>query len=178
MSHAADAPCAGLCARQSDAMDRRSFLSAAALASITLALTACGDGTIGGLTGLPAGVGSGSLSVRLSDFVALNTVGSVARVTTTGAPIAVYRSGPTTFQAFSMSCPHSGTTVNITATGFLCPNHKAKFGKDGAWLGGKATTALVSIPVTYDAATGMLTITGAPGTTPGGGGDDDDLRQP
>ena len=32
MSHTADAPCAGLCARQSDAMDRRSFLSVAALA--------------------------------------------------------------------------------------------------------------------------------------------------
>lgn len=171
-------PCTGACARRSAEMDRRTFLSATAAASVALALTACGDGQIGGVLGPTGGIPGGTLSVRLADFPALATVGGVARVPTTGAPIAVYRSADATYQAFSMSCPHSGTTVNITATGFLCPNHDARFAKDGTWLGGRSTSAMVSIPTTYDPVTGTLTITGAPVTPPGGGDDDesDDLR--
>ena len=95
MSHRQDSPCSA-CAR-ADAMDRRSFLSAAAAASITLALAACGDGQIGGVTGIPGGTPGGTLNVRISDFAALGAVGGVARVTTTGTPIAVYRSGASTF---------------------------------------------------------------------------------
>ena len=77
-----------------------------------------------------------------------------------------------------MSCPHAGTTINITASGFTCPNHNARFSKDGTWVGGQSASALVSIPVAYDAASGMLTISGVPTPTPGGGDDDDDFRQP
>ncbi len=174
--------CRGRCGGHSDAMDRRRFLSAAAAASVTLALVACGDHQIGGVTGpLPGGpTGGSTITVRLADFAALATVGGVARVTSTGTPIAVHRSAANTFEAFAMGCPHAGTTVSITATGFTCPNHNAKFGKDGAWLSGQRTTALVAIPVTYDAAAGTLTLA-APAAGPGGGGDDDDdddLRVP
>lgn len=166
----------------SPAMDRRAFLSAATAASVTLALAACGDGQIGGVTG-PLGLAGADIAVNLADFPALATVGGVARVTTTGAPIAVYRAADATYQAFAMACPHKGTTVNITATGFFCPNHDARFAKDGTWLGGQRTTALVSIPTTYDAVAGTLLISGAGVLPPGGGGgddddDDDDLRVP
>jgi Rieske Fe-S protein len=180
MSHTADAPCAGLCALRPNTMDRRAFLSAAAIASVTLALTACGDGQIGGLTGPGSlGLAGGTLTLNLADFGALSSIGGVARVTQTGTPIAVYRSGASTFEAFSMRCPHQGTTIRITSTGFTCPNHSARFGKDGIWLGGKSTSNLVSIPVTFDPVTGTLTLTDAGGTTPTGGGtDDDDLRAP
>jgi Rieske Fe-S protein len=166
----------------SPAMDRRAFLSTAATVSVTLALVACGDGQIGGVTA-PMGLSGADITVNLADFPALATVGGVARVTTTGAPIAVYRAADATYQAFAMACPHSGTTVDITATGFLCPNHDARFAKDGTWLGGQRTTALVSIPTTYDAVAGTLLISGAGVLPPGGGGgddddDDDDLRVP
>lgn len=153
-------------------MDRRAFLGAAAAASVTLALTACGDGQIGGMMG-PFGPAA-DVTVNLADFPALATVGGVARVTTTGAPVAVYRSADAVYQAFSMSCPHKGTTVDITATGFFCPNHDARFAKDGAWLGGQRTTALVTLPTTYDPAAGTLLISGVGSAPPGGGGDDDD----
>lgn len=184
MSHDDHAPCRGLCTRAQDGMDRRSFLTAAAAASVTLALAACGDHQIGGVLAPPAGGGApgAGITVRVADFAALAAVGGVARVTTTGTPIAVYRSAANTFQAFAMGCPHAGTTVNITATGFTCPNHNAKFGKDGTWLSGQRTSALVSIPVAYDAAAGTLTLDAAtvpPGGGGGGGDDDgDDLRIP
>jgi Rieske Fe-S protein len=164
--------CDGGCARRDATVDRREFLTAAAFASIALALSACGDGQIGGLTGLGAPLPGGPLTVRLADFAALATVGGVARVTTTGAPIAVYRSAAATFQAFVMNCPHAGTTVQIAATGYTCPNHGARFAKDGVWLSGQRSSALAALPVVYDAAAGTLTIDGVP--TTGGGGDDDD----
>jgi Rieske Fe-S protein len=177
MSNAEHAGCGGLCGRNvdhADQMDRRAFLSAAAAASVTLALAACGDGQIGGITGVPGGLGTGTITVTLANFPALAAIGGVARVTTTGAPVAVYRSGAATYQAFSMSCPHKGTMVNITAAGYTCPNHTAKFAKDGVWLSGQRTTALLAMPSTYDPAAGTLTITGVSTTTPPGGDDDDD----
>lgn len=170
------APCAG-CHR---ALDRRQFLSAAAVASITAVLTGCGDGVIGGITAAgnsPGGGGttpgsplpSGGVVVRLADVPALAAVGGVARVTATGTPIAAYRSGTGTFQAFSMACPHAGTTVDITPTGFRCPNHGAQFAKNGAWTGGQPSGPLVEYPVSYDAAAGTLTITSVPGAGGSGG---------
>lgn len=176
----ASAPCAGLCSARSGAIDRRQFLSTAALASVTLALAACGDHQIGGVVAPldpTGGIGTTRLTVRVADFAALGTVGGVARVTQSGSPIAVYRSAASTYLAFAMRCPHSGTTVNITASGFTCPNHNARFAKDGQWVGGKVTSGLDSIPVTFDAATGILTLASSgPATPPGGGDDDDDLR--
>lgn len=172
MSRTHEHDCSGCRHAVNDGMDRRSFISAAALASISFAL-ACGDGQIGGVAGLTGGVPGGTITVRLADYAALATVGGVARVPTTGAPVAIYRNADQSYLAFSMSCPHNGTTVNITANGFTCPNHKATFAKDGTWTGGQRTSALVAVPLTYDAVNGTLTLTGAP-TTPGGGGDDDD----
>lgn len=172
-------PCAGGCPAHSHAIDRRQFLSAAALASVTLALTACGDHQIGGVVapGDPTlGTGTAGLTIRVADFAALGAVGGVARVTQTGAPVAVYRSAASTYLAFAMRCPHSGTTVNITASGFTCPNHNARFAKDGTWLGGKATTSLVSIPATFDPATGILTLASSGHATPPDEEEDDDLR--
>jgi len=91
-----------------------------------------------------------------------------------GPPVAVYRSAADTYRAYSLVCPHAGTTVNIQGSGFRCPNHGATFAATGAWTGGQKTTNLSELTVVYDAGAGTLQITGnAPGGG-GGGGEDDD----
>jgi len=116
-----------------------------------------------------------NLSIDVNSFPSLASVGGVARVDgNSGTPVAVYHSGADAYRAYSMVCPHAGTTVNIQANGFRCPNHGATFAKTGAWTGGQKTSNLYELTTTYDAATGMLQISGnAPGGG-GGGGEDDD----
>ena len=88
-----------------------------------------------------------------------------------GPPVAVYHSGVDTYRAYSMTCPHAGTTVNIQGGGFRCPNHGATFAATGVWTGGQKTSNLFELTTVYDPGTGLLDISG---TTPGGGGGDDD----
>ena len=53
------------------------------------------------------------------------------------------------FVAYSLRCPHQGTTVNIVGTtSWKCPNHDATFDANGTWTGGQLTTALVARTVT------------------------------
>ena len=167
------------------ALSRREFVSRSVLAAVAASLTAaCGGpidftapgapGTTGG-TGLPAA----GLTVRVADFAALASVGGIARVDGgVGLPVAVTRIDATTFAAFSMVCPHQGTTIDISGGGFVCPNHGARFSAAGTWTGGQSTTNLQSLPATYSAATGTLTIAGAGagsgGTGGGGTGGGDD----
>jgi Rieske Fe-S protein len=163
--------CDGSCGGRQ--LSRRAFLAETTMAAITAALTsACGDGIIGG-TGITSPGFSGTLSVNVNDFPALGPVGGIARVDGgQTSPVAVVHTGTDTFQAFSMVCPHNGTTVNISGGGFRCPNHGATFTATGAWTGGQRTSNLFELPAVYDPATGMLQITGT--APPGGGGGDDD----
>src|SRR5690242_5677289 len=120
------------------ALSRRDFVSRSVLAAVAASLAAaCGGpidftapgtpGTTGG-TGLPAA----GLSVRVADFAALANVGGIARVDGgVGLPVAVTRIDAATFAAFSMVCPHQGTTIGINGSGFLCPNHGARFSSTG-----------------------------------------------
>jgi len=48
--------------------------------------------------------------------------------------------------------------VNQNGSGFLCPNHGARFAADGTWIGGQPTSSLRSYATSYDAASGTLTI--------------------
>ena len=75
-----------------------------------------------------------------------------------GIPLAIVRTGESTFAAFSRICPHQGSTINVTATGFQCPRHGATFNKEGQWIGGQPTSNMRSYPTTYDQATGTITI--------------------
>lgn len=146
-------PCSHCCA-----VGRREFLGAAALSALTLLQSACGDGEIGG-TG-PAQTSGGPLVVTLSQFAALASVGGVARVDGgSGTPVALVRTGAASFAALSLVCPHQGTTVGIGATGFLCPNHGARFSSVGVWQGGQVTTNLRSLPASHDAVAGTVSIT-------------------
>lgn len=146
-------PCSHSCT-----VGRREFLSAATLTALTLLQSACGDGQIGG-TG-PDGTSGGTLVVMVSQFASLASVGGVARVDGgSGTPVALVRTGAASFTALSLVCTHQGSTVNITGAGFLCPNHGARFSSTGVWQGGQVTTNLHSLPSSYDAVAGTVSIT-------------------
>lgn len=180
--------CERSCVRRSDVevpsdSARRRFVSTAVLASVGAFLAACGDGIIGGV-GPASGCGTsggtrgeeedddggsgtcatplptGGLRVTLASFPALAADGGIARVdggTTT--PIAAVRVNATTYRAFSMSCTHAGTTVNIVGGAFSCPNHGAQFSATGAVTRGPASTPLREYTVVFSASAGTLTIT-------------------
>lgn len=135
-------------------IDRRDFVMRAAAAMAAVALAGCGsDGATS-----PSSVTSTTL--QLADYPALSSVGGVATVSVSGVPLAIVRTSSTTFAVFSRICPHQGSTINVTSTGFLCPNHGAAFNKSGQWVGGQPTSNLASYPVTYDATAGTLTVGG------------------
>jgi Rieske Fe-S protein len=139
-------------------LDRRAFLSQSAmLVAGSFLAASCGDGEIGGVAG-PAG--TAGFVVSLADFPALGSVGGTARVDSGGSrPVAVTRTGATTFIAMSMICPHAGyRPIQIAAPGFYCPNHGAEFAPDGKWVGGQRTSDLPRFTVVYDAGAGTLTI--------------------
>ena len=156
-------------------LSRREFVGRSTLAAVTAMLASACGGVIDAVTNPLDPTGGGSVTINLADYPALANVGGIAKVSTGGAPVAVVRQSAAAFLAFSMSCPHAGTTINIVGSGFVCPNHGARFNAAGQWTGGQSTSALTSIPVTYDAAAGTLTLGATPpGTGTGGGGDDDD----
>jgi cytochrome b6-f complex iron-sulfur subunit len=140
------------------ALGRRDFLGAAALTALTLLETACGDGQIG--PSGPGGSSGGPLVVTVAQFAALANVGGVARVDGgAGTPVALVRTSAESFLALSLVGPHARATVNVNGGGFLCPNHGARFSGTGVWQGGQPTTNMVSLPATYDAVAGTVTIT-------------------
>jgi len=164
MSTDHDAPCTGC------ALDRRAFLSQSTLVAVAALLAdACGTGVWDPQLPSTPGAPTSGLNFRVADYPALGSVGGIVRITDPSAgALAIVRTGATSFVALSLTCPHQGTTVNVSGSGFLCPNHGARFSATGAWTGGQATANLTSYPLTYDAAAGTLTMgTPAPATNPG-----------
>jgi Rieske Fe-S protein len=133
---------------------RREFVVGAAAALAAMALAACGGDH------LTAPETIASTQVKVSDFPALATVGGVATTSISGSPVAIVRTGSTTFAAFSRICPHQGATIDVVNSGFRCPKHGATFSLSGQWTGGQKTSNLKSYPVAYDGTTGTLTIGG------------------
>lgn len=144
------------CAR---GLDRREFLSAAAMAAVVAALGAC----TGGLTG-PGGGWSGSyggpFTVSLANFSGLATVGGVARVDGgSGAPTALYRNSSTSFVAVALVCPHAGYyPVDIVSSGFYCPVHGSSFSKTGGVQSGPSPSGLATFSTTYNASAGTVLV--------------------
>jgi Rieske Fe-S protein len=133
--------------------DRRTFISQATLAAVAAALCACsGDApTEPELTG--------SNTIKVGDYPALATINGVAVTSLAGSPIAVVRTGTTSFLALSRICPHQGGTINIAGSGFRCPRHGATFSRTGTWVSGQQTTNMRSFATSYNATTDLLTIT-------------------
>ena len=145
---------AGSSGRLANPIDRRKFVSLGAYVAAAAALAACAGAGGTGITS-PGSVGA---TAKLSDYVALATVGGVAVATIGGTPVAIVRTSSTTFITLSRICPHQGSTVNAVTGGFRCPNHGATFNASGTWTGGQRTSSMVSYATTFDAAAGTLTI--------------------
>ena len=143
-----------------EAVSRRDFVSHATLAAVAAVLAGCGGG--GGTTGpasqpLPPAV-NGPLVITLGNFPELARIGGVARVSSQ-PPIALARTSAG-IVAYSLACPHQGTTVDINANFTLrCPNHGAEFAFDGTFTGGaQQTSSLVRLIVTPDATGATVTL--------------------
>jgi len=138
-------------------VNRREFLATSSALAITAVLAACGsDSEEGSTTTAPRNVNA---TVTLANYAALGTVGGIAVVSGAGTPIAVVRASATQYRAFSLICPHAGTTVAINGAGFRCPNHGATFNASGAWTGGERTNGLFEFTVASNTAAGTITIT-------------------
>jgi cytochrome b6-f complex iron-sulfur subunit len=149
-----DTPGCGPCPIR-DAVSRREFVSIATMSAIAVTLSACGGGELGGAAqitqptpttptpttpGTPT-VGANQIGVSIASYAALANVGGVAKVNNSPA-IALARTA-TGFVAFSLRCPHEGTTVAVqSGTSLRCPNHGALFASSGTWNGGFRTSNL------------------------------------
>lgn len=136
---------------------RRTFLIQSALAAAAAALAACGN--IGGLGDSNNSPNlDGSATIKVSDYPALANVGGVAMVSVSNIPMAIVRTGSSSFLALSRICPHQGGTIGKISNGFQCPVHGATFDQTGHWVGGQPTSNMHAYTTSYDAAAGTLTI--------------------
>ena len=129
-------------------VSRRAFLAeAGALAAVAAFFAACGDIGITDPTG--------TVEVTVSQFPGLATTNQLVLI---DGSRAAKRTGPATFAAYSRACTHEGTRINLSGSGFLCPNHGARFDNNGNVTAGPAGRALTRLATSYDAATDKLTI--------------------
>ena len=90
---------------------------------------------------------SGQVRVSLSQYPALKKVGGAAYIGTVGdMPAAVARTGPRTYVAYSLLCPHAGVEVDRSGPGWLCPAHGSRFTSSGGFVSGPAGRSLFPIP--------------------------------
>lgn len=130
-----------------DCLSRREFLARTAGGVALTALAACMDSPT-----LPK---SEHLEIVVSDFPGLATPGLLVKV---GPSHAAKRTGPDTFEAFSMFCTHQGCETFLSSQKFVCPCHGSQFNSDGSVLQGPAQQALATLPTSYNAGTDTLTI--------------------
>ena len=91
---------------------------------------------------------NGKLSVRVRDLSALKEIGSSIRIgVIKGKPVGLTRTGASTFNAFTLICPHQGVTVERDESGWVCNAHGSRFEANGDLNFGPATTGLPSVPV-------------------------------
>ena len=102
-------------------------------------------------------ISNGRLSIKISDMSKVVAEGSSVLVgKVKGQDVGLFRSGPSTFKAFSLRCPHQGAPVVKTDAGWSCPVHGSEFKNDGGLVMGPATTGLMKVPTKVSR--GTLTI--------------------
>ncbi len=150
-----DSKACGSCAVRENAVTRRDFVSMATMSAVAIALTACGGAGGDSSTGPGS---TGTFTVKPGDYAALANIGSAVKVR--NSPAVALAKTATGFVAFSLACPHQGTTVVIDSDfSMFCPNHGAMFTAAGAWIGGQPTSSLARLPVSLDSAGTTATIT-------------------
>lgn len=128
-------------------VDRRQFLGAASMLSLGALMAACGDGVFDGPEAFLDLIAE-PIRVVPSNYPELSLIGGRAIITPVGrSPMVVEKTGLQTYRAFSLTCPHKGTIIAPTAGGYECPNHGARFAKDGQWIGGQDTVDLTPVAI-------------------------------
>jgi Rieske Fe-S protein len=133
---------------------RREFVVRTSMGLSALLVAAC-------QAGVDTAPLSGSVVVPVANHPALANVGGIVRISETNTPIALERTGASTFVAYSLVCPHEGGTVNVSSGSsipFVCPVHGAQFNASGSNVGGQRTSSLHTYATVYDAATNSVTI--------------------
>ena len=142
MSEAISSPACASC------ISRRAFLAdAATIAALSALFAACGDS--------PVEPPTGKVQVKVADFPGLANMNQLVLV---DGKRAAKRTGASSFVAFSRLCTHEGTPVDVSGSGFVCPNHGSQFDNSGQVTLGPATQPLATLATAYDAATDILTI--------------------
>lgn len=99
----------------------------------------------------------GKLSVRVKDIPELAAIGGSIQIgTIKGSPVALTKTGATTFNAFTLICPHQGVTVVKDGSKWICNAHGSQFESNGNLILGPATTGLPRIPAKF--AKGLVTV--------------------
>ena len=140
-------------------LNRRDFLAKSALAAAAAALVSgCGNGDFG--PPLPAHPGggrpSGAVTIKVSSFPGLQTVGTLVAVAVERAAM---RTGPSSFAAISTICTHQGCDADVVNDIVICSCHDSRFDKTGAVIKGPAERPLDQLQTSYNAQTDELTIT-------------------
>ena len=93
-------------------------------------------------------LGKGRVSVKLKDLPELAEIGgSVSIGNVKGKPVAITRTGPSSYIAFSLNCPHQGVKVSREGMGWKCNAHGSEFEADGDLVLGPATSRLPRVPI-------------------------------
>ena len=102
---------------------------------------------------------NGQVVVTVSKVPGLSKVGGrVLLGTVKGAPVAVVRTGTSTYQALDLSCTHMGVTVRESADGWTCPAHGSQFAEDGEVTRGPAMANLALVRSRLNARKGRLIV--------------------
>lgn len=129
---------------QEHEMNRRALLSGACA---LLALTGLGPFPTSASAEIRK-ISNGRITVRLKNIPELSQIGgSVGVGNVKGKPVAITRTGNSTYVAFSLSCPHQGVKVSKKANGWVCDAHGSEFEADGDLVLGPATTRLPRVPM-------------------------------
>ena len=142
-------------------LNRRAFLAKTVLVGAATALTAgCGNGVFG--PPLPShgagGVPSGKLTITVSQFPGLATVGALVQVDLERAVVRTHATPPA-FDALSLICTHQGCDAAVSSPNLIeCPCHGSQFGNDGHVIRGPAQLPLAHIITSYNTQTDELTI--------------------
>jgi Rieske Fe-S protein len=146
---------ASLSGASEGSIGRRTFLVQSGILAAIAALEACGSL---GTNDVTAPNVPSNTTITVGNYPSLANVGGVALIDIGAAPIAIVRTGSSTFIALSRICPHQGGTIGLSQNDFVCPVHGATFNLSGQWIGGQRTSNMHSYTTSYDATTGVLTI--------------------
>ena len=135
-----------------DAVSRRTFLAGVCGVAISALPTISAEAS-----SAVRKLANGKLSVRVKDVPELAAIGGSVRIgDIKGRPVALTKTGATTYVAFALICPHQGVTVVKEGEKWVCNAHGSQFETNGDLNLGPATTGLPRIAAKFSK--GLVTV--------------------